>query len=226
MSYYKLVIFDLDGTLLDTIDDIENSVNLTMKEFGYPTHSREMVCSFINDGSFKCIQRSLPNGKNDEENTKIVHKKYLEIYDENFCVRTKAYDGIVEMIQRLKEDGVLMAVVSNKPEKYVKILLESIYGKDTFVYMSGTGEGLPTKPSRECCDRVIQKIQVPSEKILFVGDSHVDVTTAHNAQLECAGVMWGFHGENGFLDKIPDYYIYNTEQLYLLIKNGKETAQK
>ncbi len=214
---YKSVMFDLDGTLLDTIGDITENINRTMSEFGYPLHTRDEARSYINDGALKLIQRALPEGENSEENAKRILARYLEIYDEHVNEETVPYDGIKELVARLKEEGFCLSVVSNKPDRHVKLLAEHHFGKDTFDYISGSGLDLPKKPDRECVDRAVKAMGIPYEGLLYVGDSHVDVTTAHNAGLPCAGVTWGFHGKHGFLDKTPDYYIDTPEQLYTLI---------
>jgi phosphoglycolate phosphatase len=192
-----------------------------MQEFGYPLHTREEARSYINDGALKLIQRALPDGENSEENARRVLSRYLEIYDEHVNEKTVPYDGIKELIEKLKNDGVCMSVVSNKPERHVKLLAEYHFGKDTFSYISGTGADTPKKPDRICVEKAVNAMGISYDGLIYVGDSHVDVQTAHNAEIPCAGVTWGFHGKDGFYDKTPDFLIDNTIQLYELIKNGK-----
>ena len=214
---FKAVLFDLDGTLLDTVGDIHHNVNLTMKEFGYPTHTREKVTSFINRGALYLITKALPEYARNSENVEKVLSRYLEIYDKYVSVETVPYEGISQLIEKLKNQGVLMAVVSNKPERHVKLLCEKFFGKNTFAYISGTGGDKPVKPSRECVDMALSHLGTRHEDTLFVGDSDVDVNTAKNSGLVSAGVTWGFHGKDSFKDDFPDNYIHNAQQLYSLI---------
>lgn len=214
---YTSVMFDLDGTLLDTIDDIQNAINITMREYGFPEHSRDEVRSFINDGAFMLIKRAIPESEREDENAKKILLRYLEIYDEHVNEKTHPYEGCKELVARLKKEGFRLAVVSNKPDRHVRLLSEFFFGKDTFEYVSGSGLGMPSKPDRECVDRAVRQMKIDIRDMLYVGDSHVDSETAHNAGVPCAGVTWGFHGRNGFLDSIPDFYIDNADQLYNLI---------
>lgn len=218
---YKCVMFDLDGTLLDTIGDIKFNINLTMKEFGYPGHTYEETRSFINDGAYKLIERALPADKRDEKTVREVLEIYLSNYDKNVCTETKAYDGIEEMVKRLKDEGYVLSVVSNKPERHVKMLCDIFFGEDTFSYISGTGGDKPVKPSGECVEMALKALGQSAKDLIYVGDSHVDVKTAHNSGVPCVGVTWGFHGRLGFRDEIPDYYADTAAQLYKII-TGEE----
>lgn len=217
---YTSVMFDLDGTLLDTIGDITENINRTMSEFGYPLHTREEARSYINDGALKLIQRALPKGENSEENARRVLTRYLEIYDEHVNEHTVPYEGVKELVARLKNEGYCLSVVSNKPDRHVKLLAEHHFGIGTFSYISGTDADTPKKPERACVEKAVMTMGITFDGLLYVGDSHVDVQTARNAQIHCAGVTWGFHGKDGFYDKTPDFLIDNTKQLYELITNG------
>lgn len=214
---YPLVMFDLDGTLLDTIGDIRHNINLAMAHFGYPSHTYEETRTFINDGAKKLIERALPKDKRSEEYINRTLEMYLHFYDINPSIETRAYDGITDLVARLKSEGYTLAVVSNKPERHVFLLCDMFFGKGTFSYMSGTGGDKPVKPSKECVDFALDKLGMSKDDLLYVGDSHVDVTTAHNSGVPCAGVTWGFHGKNGFKDKVPDFYVDNAKELYAVI---------
>lgn len=217
---YKCVMFDLDGTLLDTIGDIRHNVNLTMRALGYPCHTYDEVRSFINDGSFKLIERASPEDKRDERTVRAALEIYLSNYDKNVCIETTAYKGIPELVKRLKDEGYILAVVSNKPERHVKMLCDMFFGEGIFSYISGTGGDKPVKPSKECIDRALCELSAREEELVYVGDSHIDVKTAHNSNAPCIGVTWGFHGKDGFKDETPDFYADNTDQLYTIIAGG------
>lgn len=214
---YKCVIFDMDGTILDTTDDVTKSVNLTLEEFGYPLHTAKEVVSYLNNGAVKLIERALPESARDTENVLRVHKRYLEIYSEHVCEKTHAYPGISELLEKMRGDAVKLAVVSNKPQEQVKMLAEKCFPEGMFEYTSGSGEGVPTKPDRACIDRALDVLKVDKSEVLYVGDSYVDVLTAKNSDLVCAGVLWGFAGENSFIECKPDYTVKNTDELEKLI---------
>lgn len=218
---YTCVMFDLDGTLLDSLEDMQNAVNLTMDEFGCPRHSLEDIRSYINDGSYMLIKRALPESiRNNDQEVKKIHARYLETYLENVNIKTHIYDGTKELAKRLKSEGYTLAVVSNKPDSCTKELIKYFYG-DVFDYVSGSGLGLPTKPDRRCVDIAVEKTGADINRLIYVGDSHVDVQTAHNAGVPCVGVTWGFHGANGFGEYKPDFYADNIEQLYAIITSDK-----
>ena len=214
---FKAVLFDLDGTLLDTIGDIQHNLNLTMREFGYPIHSRDVVRSFINNGALALVTKAGPENARDKSNLEKVLERYLEIYDTYVSVETTPYSGVCELISSLKKEGMLLAVVSNKPERHVKYLIEKFFGEGTFSYISGTGADKPVKPNKECVDAALSALKVSHKDALFVGDSGVDFATANNSGLVSAGVTWGFHGKNSFKDLVPDNYIDNVNELYTLI---------
>ena len=214
---YSCVIFDMDGTILYTIDDIAKSVNITLKEYGYPEKTIEEVTSYVNNGAYRLMELALPENARDEKNVTAVLKRYLEIYDQHVCEKTHPYDGITELIETLKQNHIKLAVVSNKPDKQAKTLAEHCFGKDVFSYVSGSGIGLPTKPDKACTDRAIEALNVARKDVLYVGDSYVDVLTAKNASLPCAGVLWGFGGEHSFDTEKPDFYIRSVKELQDLI---------
>ncbi len=214
---YNAVLFDLDGTLLDTIGDIYHNVNYALKEMGYPTHTKEEVRSFVNNGALDLMTKALPEYARDRENVERVIKRYLEIYDMFVSVNTVPYDGICQVVSRLKQEGYKLAVVSNKPERHVKFLAEKFFGTDTFLYISGTGLDTPVKPSRECVDRALESIGACREETVFAGDSNVDVLTGKNSQLFTVGVTWGFHGTKSFGVEQPDVFVHDAAELYNVI---------
>lgn len=212
-SRYGCAIFDMDGTILNTVADCTKSVNLTMLEFGYPLHTEAEVASYLNNGAYRLIERALPQDKRQEENVTKVLERYLEIYAEHVCEKTHPYDGIAELMQKLKNAGVKLAVVSNKPDKQTKMLTDKCFPLGTFAYVSGSGEGLPVKPDRACVEKALVQMNVSRQETVYVGDSYVDVLTARNSQIPCAGVLWGVGGEHSFDEHKPDFLIRNTKEL-------------
>ena len=217
---YAGVIFDMDGTLLYTIDDIAKSVNLTLAEFGYPERTLDEVRSFVNNGAYRLMELALPEDARDRDNVTAKLARYLEIYDEHVCEKTHPYDGIPTLVAHLKAAGVKLAVVSNKPDRQAKTLAAHCFGEGTFSYVSGTGIGLPTKPEPACIDRALAVLKLEKDEILYVGDSYVDVLTAKNSSLDCAGVLWGFAGEHSFDEYQPDFTVRTAAELESLILGG------
>lgn len=223
---FQCVLFDVDGTLFDTLDDLTRSVNLALSECGYPTHCDETVKSFVNNGAFLLIERALPEDARDQETVRRVLKRYLELYFDHLVEQTKPYPGMVALCEDLKKAGVLLGVVTNKPDAHAKRLCETVFGQGFFPYIAGSGDGLPTKPEPECVGRALAYFQVSPEETLFVGDSAVDVATARNGAVRSAGVLWGFGGQNSFTNAPPDYLIHNASQLKKLILGNPSKTQE
>lgn len=220
MDRLQCVIFDMDGTILYTAEDMTTAVNLTLAHFGYPSRTLEEVTSYVNNGARRLIERALPEDARDEENVNRVLAQYLVYYDAHVCEKTRPYEGISELLEELCAKGIKLAVVSNKPDKQAKTLAEHCFGKDLFSYVSGSGEGLPTKPDKACIDRALMALEVTPEETIYVGDSYVDVLTARNGGLYCIGVLWGFGGEHSFDKEVPDVAVHTCEQAKQIILNA------
>ena len=219
---FDAVIFDMDGTLLYTIDDMTTGVNLAMREFGFPTHTEKEVESYVNNGARRLIELAVPKEKCDEDTVSRVLERYLYHYGEHVCEKTYPYTGICEMLSEITAAGVKCAVVSNKPDAAAKALVEKCFPAGTFAYVSGSGKDLPTKPDKACTDKALAAMGLTgTAKVLYVGDSYVDVRMAKNAVLSMIGVLWGFAGENSFPEEQPDATVRTVEELTKYIMNGK-----
>lgn len=187
---YDLVIFDLDGTILNTLEDLRDSLNYALDRMGFPERSLEEVRNFVGNGIRKLIERALPQGGDDKtvEEMLVLHRDYYQVH----CVdKTRPYDGISEMLAKLKQRGIQLAVLSNKPDYAVKILCDK-YFPGIFDKAYGFREGIERKPSPEAVFALLEEFGVPREKAVYVGDSEVDVQTAKNAGLDMMIVEWGF----------------------------------
>ena len=213
MKNIEGIIFDLDGTLLDTSYDCATAVNLTLEYFGYPTHPVKTIASFLNNGASKLIERALPENCRDKENVSKVLEKYLPLYAEHIYEKTVPYDGIMSFLKKAKEKNIKLGIVTNKPDPLAKTLVEKCFEKGTFEYVSGTVPGIPIKPDAHCVQTALRHMNISAENTVFVGDSYVDVLTAKNAGLFCIGVLWGFSGEKSFLEYAPDVEVRNTKEL-------------
>ena len=187
---YKAIIFDLDGTLLNTLDDLMDSVNEMLMIKGYPEISYEQTRSFVGNGMMKLVERSLPHGlcKND---VLSCYDIFCEHYKVNMENKTAPYDGIREVLQKLKELGVKTVVTSNKNDDAVKTLCGKIFG-NLLTDATGVKENVPPKPDPTMVINAISALGLKKEECLFVGDADTDILTAKNAGLTSLGVLWGF----------------------------------
>ena len=176
------ILWDLDGTLLDTLEDLADAVNFALQQFGYPTRSVEEVRSFVGNGARRLIERAVPVGGDAD----AVFDTFRTYYNANCQVKTKPYDGILEALQKLGEKYP-MAVVSNKPDPAVKELCKKYFGD---VYALGESSACPRKPAPDMVFAAMKAIG--AETCIYVGDSEVDVLTAKNAGVPCLSVLWGF----------------------------------
>lgn len=175
------ILFDLDGTLLNTLDDLMDAVNHTMEVFGYPRHTREEVRRFVGNGAGRLLQLSVPQGRDWQEPLAA----FQSYYREHCQIKTAPYPGIMEALYALKKYP--MAIVSNKPDAAVKKLCAQYFPG---IYAQGEHPGCPRKPSPDMVRIAMEHIGV--DRCIYVGDSEVDVLTAHNAAVPCLSVLWGF----------------------------------
>lgn len=207
---YKAVIFDLDGTLLDTLKDLANSVNYALREFGYPERTIDEVRRFIGNGVIKLMERATPDGI-DEEAFEKCFNTFRSHYLEHMYDNTKPYEGIIEMLSILKEKGVKTAVVSNKLHSGVVGLCEDFFGGQlTSAYGVNTED--ERKPQPKNVLRALADLGVGAEETVYVGDSEVDVQTAKNAGLKCIGVTWGFRSMEELLEAGAEYIAHSAEE--------------
>lgn len=221
---YKGILFDMDGTLLYTAEDMTTAVNLTLAEFGYPTRTLEEVTSYVNNGAYRLVELALPEDARDESNVKRVLERYLYHYGAHVCERTRPYEGIPELVADLKKAGYRLGIVSNKPDAQAKALAAHFFGDGVFSYVSGSGEGLPVKPDKACVERALAALGLTAEETLYVGDSYVDVLTARNAGLYCIGVLWGFGGEHSFDRAAPDCTVRSCAETALRFSRSEPLA--
>lgn len=209
MRQYSTYIFDLDGTLLYTLDDLASSVNHAMREFGFPEHSIEDVRKMVGNGIKKLIERAIPSGKDNPQYDK-VYSVFIEHYLKHSLDTTRPYDGIIEMLGSLKKQGKKMAVVSNKYYKATEELCRHFFN-DYISVAIGESENIRKKPAPDSVLEAIRRLGADKEDCVYVGDSEVDVETARNSGLPCISVLWGFrkkdfllkHGAETFIER-PD----------------------
>jgi len=187
---YKLAIFDLDGTLLDTLEDLADSANYVMRSFGHPERTLADVRSFVGNGIRKLLERSAPKNTPSEEIDRMF-ELFKEYYGVHCADKTKPYDGIMELLEKLKKQNIKLAVVSNKADYAVKALCEQ-YFCGYFDEVVGERVGIARKPAPDTVLEVLKNLQVEKSQAVYIGDSEVDVQTAQNAKMDCIAVDWGF----------------------------------
>ena len=200
LSGFQAVIFDLDGTLLDTLADIGNAVNHMLTEFGFPTHTLKDYRRFIGNGISKLVFLALPlEGRSDVMFDNCLNR-VREIYREHWNCETRPYDGILDMLDRLKQKEVPMAVLSNKPHDFTVRYVSAYFDRWEFKVVMGQNDRFPIKPDPAAALDIAGQIALPPSAFLFVGDSGVDMKTAAAAGMHSVGVGWGFKGPRELLE--------------------------
>ncbi len=191
----KLVIFDLDGTLTNTLDTIAHFLNSTLREFSLPEITTDQCRMLVGTGAKNLVTGALRLiGERDEDGSlaKRILAHYSHMYNADSLYKTTIYDGINELIGTLKESGVKLAVLSNKPHKTTCLLIEQMFPKGTFDCYYGAREGVPLKPDFHSVNGIIKELGANSADCYYVGDTRVDIQTGKNANLYTIGVLWGF----------------------------------
>ena len=213
----KAVLFDLDGTLANSLSDLADSTNYALSEMGFPTHEREEYKYLVGDGIPKLIERALPVGEKTEENKKKCLDIFMERYKEHYHDKTVAYDGIPDMLSELKEVGLKIAVISNKAEEMAVKVVEKLFG-GMFDVVAGKREGFPTKPDPALTLEVIRQLGVKPQECVLVGDSGMDMAAAVNAGAAPVGVLWGFRLEDELIKNGAEYTIKSPAEIPEIIR--------
>lgn len=192
----KLVIFDLDGTLLDTLKDLADACNHALEMCGCHHRTLDEYRHLIGGGVTKLLRHALPSEKQSDEMVQKMRSYFLPYYRENICVSTHPYDGIEELLETLSDAGVKLAIASNKFQTGTETLAENLLGRFEFIKVLGQREGCPVKPDPQIIRDVMTEIpDLKPEEVVYCGDSDVDMMTGHNAGIRSIGVSWGFRGK-------------------------------
>lgn len=201
----QLVIFDLDGTLLNTIADLGTATNHALRVCGYPEHNLASYPKMVGNGITRLIERTLPEDERDTETVERVREKFKEYYDEHMNDLTGPYPGITDMLRELGKMGVKLAVASNKYQAAVVALIRHYFPDIDWQAIEGQKEGVPTKPDPSIVFEILAKCPTRKSKVLYVGDSGVDMETARRACVDSCGVTWGFRS----LKELKDHHADN-----------------
>lgn len=211
MKNFNTIVFDLDGTLTDTLDDLRSSVNFALSQFGFPERSRDEIRSFLGNGVRRLIYRSVPENTDNATAEKCL-EVFKEHYKANSCVETRPYDGIVDLLETLKKRGIKTAVVTNKMHEAAADIVEYFFGGLIDITI-GQSEKIAPKPAPDSVFLALEKLGVSKEDAIYVGDSEVDCMTAHNAGIPCIGVTWGFRGREVLEANGADYIAENSQDI-------------
>ena len=215
---YKACIFDLDGTLTDTLDSLVFSVNGTLQEMNLDTISREQCRAFVGNGARVLIEKSLQAvGVDPKERIEEGMKIYGRIFDENSTYHVVPYEGITQLLLSLEKKGIKLSVLSNKPHKQAVDVVEKIFGKDTFSWIQGQKEGVPRKPDPAAALQIAGELGAEAMECLYIGDSEVDIATGSAAQMKTIGVTWGFRNREVLEEAGAQYMVDEPLQILNLL---------
>ena len=213
---FRNVIFDLDGTLLNTLDDLGDAGNYACRQMGWPEHPIEAYRYFVGNGIEKLVERFAPPQHRTPEQLRAAYEMFMPYYNEHKEDKTVPYDGIPEILLRLKQAGVNIAVLTNKAHHLAGPVMER-YFPGVFPFVQGALPGKPTKPDPALLHELMERMGANAEDTIFVGDSNVDIQTAKNGGLTGCGVLWGFRGRDELLAEGADYLVETADQLAELI---------
>ena len=213
---YMIAIFDLDGTILNTLEDLADSTNYALKTCGYPERTMDEVRQFVGNGIRKLMERAVPEGTPVEEIDQ-VHETFTAHYKVHCADKTRPYDGIMELLQNLKKDGCKLAVVSNKADYGVQELCKQ-YFDGVFDFAVGEREGIRKKPAPDSVNEVLKTLGCSRDRAVYIGDSDVDIQTAANAQMDHIIVEWGFRDVPFLIAKGAKVLVEKPEEILEIVE--------
>lgn len=208
---YQLAIFDLDGTLLNTLEDLTDSTNYVLSLHGYPVRTLEEVRRFVGNGIRRLIEQAVPEGVGAEV-VDILFEEFMPHYQAHCADKTRPYDGVIALLQSLKQQGIRLAVVSNKEDNAVKELCDK-YFPNLLEVSAGERVGIRRKPAPDTVNEVLKLLQMERNQAIYIGDSEVDVATARNAEIDCVAVDWGFRDKDCLQEAGAKVIVSTTKQV-------------
>lgn len=222
-----LVIFDLDGTLLNTIADLAEASNYALEKCGYPKHSPAAYPYYVGNGVRRLLERVLPDDDRTEENVERMHRYFVEYYGANLTRHTEPYPGIRQLLHDLRDNGIRVAVASNKYQAAVSELISHFFPEVEWAAVHGHREGVPVKPDPSIVFSILSECPTPKSEVLYVGDSGVDMVTARRASVTSVGVTWGFRSEKELRENYADHIADTPDRILRLAleaANGRELS--
>jgi phosphoglycolate phosphatase len=191
----KAIIFDLDGTLLNTLDDLADCMNRVLHHHGYPSYPVEQYKLFVGEGIYSLVKKAVNPFTQNQIKIDSMFEEMKEEYKKNWNKKTKPYETMIDVLSELKKAGILLSILSNKPEPLAKITVRYFFPKISFFHVQGALDTIPQKPDPTGALAMIKKANLPKKEFILIGDSSVDMATAKNASIYPAGVLWGFRGK-------------------------------
>jgi phosphoglycolate phosphatase len=217
---YKLIIFDLDGTLLNTLDDLADCTNHVLQQNGYLTHEVDAYKYFVGNGTEMLLHRALPKEITETEFTKI-HNEFMKYYEFHKADKTAPYEGIIEMLENLQRNGILLSVATNKPHDLLPELMQYYFPTIKWAAVFGNRKDVPVKPDPQIVFDIMAVCTGVARNALYIGDTAVDMETAQNAGIPKVGVLWGFRTKEELQQAHADFIIERPSQLIDIIKTTK-----
>jgi len=215
------LIFDLDGTLLDSLEDLVNAGNATLAHFGFPGHTTEAYRYFVGDGLLTLIQRIIPEQNRSHDEIAACMDIFRQIYGKGWDRVTRPYAGIPEMLQQLRQDKLQLAVLSNKPDAFTRLCVERYFTPDTFAFVYGHREDVPKKPDPTGATEIAALMNLQPQQIVYVGDTATDMQTGSQAGMFTLGVLWGFRERRELEDNGADRIISHPSEIVSYVHNNR-----
>ena len=213
----KLIIFDLDGTLLNTIADLANATNYALKALDYPTHNISEYHMMVGNGINRLLELALPEEARSETNLQAMRNLFVPFYNYHNADESTPYPGIPQLLAELQAKGVKMGVASNKYQAATEKLVAHYFPNISFVKVLGQRDGIPPKPDAGIVDEIVAAADVEKTDVLYIGDSGVDMQTAQNGEVTACGVTWGFRPRTDLEQYHPQYIVDNVEELHKIL---------
>ncbi len=212
----KLCVFDLDGTLVNSLADLAQSTNFALKKNGFKTREISEYRYFVGNGVPMLIKRALGENATPQAESTLI-EDFNEYYKNHYDDLTRPYDGEIELLQQLDKRCVKCAVLSNKPDSFVKIIVSKMYPDFNFIWVQGKVEGVPTKPDPTSLLSILKALEIKQRETLYIGDSNVDIFTGKNAGIETCGVTWGFRDRDELENASAGHIVDKPEQILELV---------
>ncbi|MCW8984312.1 MAG: HAD family hydrolase [Thermoanaerobaculales bacterium] len=219
----RLVIFDLDGTLIDSLGDLADAMNAVLENRGCQVHPRDSYRHFVGDGIEMLVRRALPPEAIDQTDIAEVVQQMRREYSTRWTATTRPFPEIPELLSELKSRGIRSAVLSNKPDSPTREIVAELFPSDPFTIVRGARDGVPLKPDPTSALEIVSELGVQPEQSVFVGDTSIDMKTSRNAGMRAVGVTWGFREADGLVAHGADHIVHRPLEI-LGIVDGTETG--
>lgn len=215
----KLCVFDLDGTLVNSLTDLCNAMNYALEKNNFPTHHIDAYKKFVGSGIFVLIERATANTNATQEDRAKIHKDFNEYYTVHCMDNTAPYKGCCELLEALSNKGILIGVLSNKPHIFTQNIVKNIYTNIKFSAVWGKQDGIEKKPHPQALNMILKELNIKNDECMYIGDSDVDVLTARNANVHFCGVDWGFRGYDELKNLGAEYIVLSADEILDIVEN-------